>query len=277
MTKSVVEQHRSWCGHQKNSDFPITSSYGGHYFSARQATWIDAFRRTLPKSRVARRVALGALIQASSQCAASPGHTAQPFQPTPTAMRFLHESWQRNVVEKIRDALIALAATKVKEKGLARKIDANLLAKSLKRGDLVFIDPPYSGVHYSRFYHVLESIALGRCTKVFGIGRYPSEMKRPRSRYSVQTEAHLALDELLQTIAERGAKAILTFPDHECSNGLSGSSVQKIAARHFFITKITVASRFSSLGGTSDNRGNEAGRPARRSARELVLVLNTTR
>ena len=161
MTKSVVEQHRSWCGHQKNSDFPITSSYGGHYFSARQATWIDAFRRTLPKSRVARRVALGALIQASSQCAASPGHTAQPFQPTPTAMRFLHKSWQRNVVEKIRDALIALAATKVKEKGLARKIDANLLAKSLKRGDLVFIDPPYSGVHYSRFYHVLGIYSLG--------------------------------------------------------------------------------------------------------------------
>lgn len=139
----------------------------------------------------------------------------------------------------------------------------------------MFIDPPYTSVHYSRFYHVLETVAQGRCGEVSGIGRYPAEKRRPRSKYSLQAEAPFALDNLLKTIAARGSKVILTFPDHKCSNGLSGYMVQKIAARHFSIRKKTVRSRFSTLGGTSDNRGNEAGRAARRDARELVLTLTT--
>jgi adenine-specific DNA methylase len=166
-----------------------------------------------------------------------------------------------------------LAETKAMEQGTALKIDANLLAKTLRKGDLVFIDPPYSGVHYSRFYHVLESIAQGRTGRVTGIGRYPAEQFRPRSKYSVQSEARGALDELLKTIAQRGSKIILTFPDHKCSNGLSGATVHRIASQHFRVVRKSVASRFSTLGGTSDNRGDEAGRAARHHARELVLTL----
>src|SRR6516225_8984393 len=126
---------------------------------------------------------------------------------------------------------------------------------------------------FPRFYHVLESISRGRCGKVSGVGRYPAQKQRPRSRYSLQTESGLALDELLKTIASRGSKVILTFPNHRCSNGLSGHSVHKIATRHFRVTRRTIASRFSTLGGTSDNRGDEAGRAARRYTRELVLIL----
>jgi adenine-specific DNA methylase len=216
---------------------------------------------------------LAALIQAASQCAAAPGHTAQPFQPTRTAKKFLKEAWCRSVLQKTKQAFIQLSESIARKEGLAQVIDANLLAKKLRKGDLVFIDPPYSGVHYSRFYHVLESIARGRSGVVTGIGRYPNERHRPRSRYSVQSEASEALDNLLKTIAGRGSKIILTFPNHSCSNGLSGSVVYKIALRHFDVVKKSVASRFSSLGGTSDNRGNEAGRAARRHTRELVLTL----
>jgi adenine-specific DNA methylase len=120
---------------------------------------------------------------------------------------------------------------------------------------------------------VLESIARGRSGRVTGIGRYPAERDRPRSKYSVQSEAEGALEELLKTIAQRGSKIILTFPNHKCSNGLSGAIVYRIASRHFKVARKSVASRFSTLGGTSDNRGNEAGRAARHHARELVLTL----
>jgi adenine-specific DNA methylase len=272
LTRKNVEKSRNWCANRP-SDFKITAAYGGHYFSPQQAIWIDALRATLPKSKAARTVALAALIQAASQCAAAPGHTAQPFQPTRTAKKFLKEAWCRSVLQKTKQAFIQLSDSTARKKGLAQIIDANLLAKKLRKGDLVFIDPPYSGVHYSRFYHVLESIARGRSGVVTGIGRYPNERHRPRSRYSVQSEASDALDDLLKTIAGRGSKIILTFPNHNCSNGLSGSVVYKIALRHFDVVKKSVASRFSSLGGTSDNRGNEAGRAARRHTRELVLTL----
>jgi adenine-specific DNA-methyltransferase len=166
-----------------------------------------------------------------------------------------------------------LCAAKSKRKGRAVKGDANLIAKDIRKKDLVFIDPPYSGVHYSRFYHVLESITRGTAGGVSGVGRYPSAKCRPRSSYSVQSESRDALSNLLKTIAKRGAKVILTFPNHKCSNGLSGYSIKKIASEHFHVRHKSVGSRFSSLGGTSDNRGNQAGREARMDTRELVLTL----
>ncbi|MCK1347738.1 DNA adenine methylase [Bradyrhizobium sp. 193] len=271
LTKISVESQRSWC--EKQTRLPITAAYGGHYFSAHQSAWLDALRATLPNNNFAKQAALAALIQAASHCAASPGHTAQPFQPTPTAKKFLLEAWHKDVARQVERNLLVLADMVAKRKGVATKIDANLLAEKLSHGDLVFIDPPYSGVHYSRFYHVLESIASGRPGKVSGVGRYPQVRRRPRSRYSVQTESIAAFDDLLRSISNCGARVIVTFPNHKCSNGLSGYLVQKIAAKHFDVVRKSVASRFSSMGGTSDNRGDQAGREARRNARELILTL----
>lgn len=271
LTRLFVSKSRRWCSRQRS--WPITIAYGGHYFSPRQAVWIDALRATLPKDRTAGNVALAALIQTVSQCVAGPGHTAQPFQPTRTGKPHLYEAWAKDVVERTKRSFKLLASMTALKRGSARRVDANIVARKVRKTDLVFIDPPYSGVHYSRFYHVLESVAYGKCGDVTGVGRYPEPMYRPRSRYSLKTESYLALDNLLETIASRGAKVILTFPNHRCSNGLSGSAVRRIAARHFEVKAIVVASRFSTLGGTSDKRGNEAGRAARRNARELMLSL----
>ncbi len=240
LTRDHVKKRRNWCAGKP--ELKITAAYGGHYFSPRQAVWIDALRATLPKNKAGRNVALAALIQAANECAAAPGHTAQPFQPTRTAKRFLREAWSRNILHRTKRCFIALAERKALEIGIAMKVDANQLAKKLRKGDLVFIDPPYSGVHYSRFYHVLELIARGRSGRVTGTGRYPAEQYRPRSKYSVQSEAKAALNELLQTIAQRGSKIILTFPNHKCSNGLSGAIVYRIATRHFSVVQKSITS-----------------------------------
>ncbi len=271
LTIASVAECRSWCAGQV--DLPITKAYGGHYFSPSQALWFDALRASLPARQPLRTVALAALIQAGSKCAAAPGHTAQPFQPTETAKRFLAEAWMKDVVDKTRQAFESLAEQFALEAGQAFVGDANTAAEELEVGDLAFIDPPYSGVHYSRFYHVLETIARGSCGDVTGVGRYPDRAKRPRSKYSVTSESGDALEDLLETIATRGACAILTFPDHDCSNGLSGESVREIAHRHFQVHETQVASRFSTLGGTGYEETTELGRDARQHASELMLVL----
>jgi len=268
---SEVAAARMWS--EAQAGLPITAAYGGHYFSPFQTIWLDALRFSLPRQKESRQLALASLIQAASHCAASPGHTAQPFQPTKTAKKFLFESWARSIVDQTRGNLSLLASLAAQEKGAAVRADANILAGEMTEDDLVFLDPPYSGVHYSRFYHVLESVASGSPGIVSGIGRYPPSISRPRSRYSVQTEAAAALDELLGSLGRNGAKVILTFPDHECSNGLSGEQVQIIASRYFRIRRKVISSRFSSLGGTSDGRANQAGRNARLNAQELILLL----
>lgn len=269
ITKSSVSNVREWCA--SRDDLIVTRAYGGHYFAPIQAVWIDAFRATLPKKEPVRTVGLAALIEVASQCAASPGHTAQPFQPTRTAKQFLYEAWSKEIYPRLRDTFCAYAGLFAMRRGKATVSDANLAARRLKEGDLVFIDPPYSGVHYSRFYHVLETIASGECGEVFGVGRYPSSQRRPRSRYSILTESEDALDELLDLVASSGAAAILTFPDHACSNGLSGETVMDIASEHFRISQRTVTTKFSTLGGAGTD--GEVGRIARHHAMELMLHL----
>ncbi|WP_028033162.1 DNA adenine methylase [Chelativorans sp. J32] len=270
-SEKSVYAAREWCAAQLM--LPITRAYGGHYFSPLQAVWIDALRATIPTAEPQRSVALAALVHAASQCVAAPGHTAQPFQPSTTALPYLREAWNRSVAAKTSESLNRVSAQHALRVGQSCREDANVAAGKLHADDLVFVDPPYSGVHYSRFYHVLETITTGECGEVSGSGRYPSAERRPKSRFSLKTESELAMRELLRSIWHSGATAILTFPDHDCSNGLSGDLVRKIASEFFKVTEIGVASKFSTLGGYSEVDKREKGRAARKSAKELILVL----
>lgn len=248
--------------------FPLSRAYGGYYFSPWQAVWIDALRASLPEAENLRYVALAALIQTASRCAASPGHTAQPFKPNDTAGRFLIEAWQRDVPSIVRMRLKDISGRKAKKKGRAYCMNASDLAKLARPGDLVFLDPPYSGVHYSRFYHVLESVARGEVSDVSGAGRYPEKSERPISDFSMLSTSKRAFNDLLSILAQKGANVIITFPAGEALNGLSGDSVKALAAEHFQIEEAKVSSRFSTLGGDTKHRA------ARQQADELILTLS---
>jgi hypothetical protein len=180
------------------------------------------------------------------------------------------DAWQRDIVNYCRNALFKISIQHAKVKGHSQVSDANEAAKLVKEGDLVFIDPPYSGVHYSRFYHVLETLARGQCASVSGVGRYPEVAERPRSKYSLQRESSGALENLFKEISCKGARAIVTFPQRRCSNGLSGERVAELACEYFRVERHWVSSKFSTLGGDNHHRY------ARRATRELVLVLHPT-
>lgn len=250
--------------------YPISRAYGGHYFSPWQSAWLDALRASLPTDPAFRNVSLAALIQAASRCAASPGHTAQPFKPNETAGPFLIEAWQRDLPTIVVARLKEIAPRVAKIRGQAHCGDALEIADRTKPGDLVFVDPPYSAVHYSRFYHVLETVARGQVGAVAGIGRYPPAEERPSSSFSVKTQAQKAFNELLAVLARRGAGVIITFPASQASNGLSGDDVKRLAAQHFRIEEEKVSSRFSTLGGDTKHRA------ARQDADELILTLSAS-
>lgn len=270
-TKNDVHATRRWCRDQ--ASLPLTRAYGGHYYSARQAAWLDALRRTLPRSSEERMLALAALIDAASECAASPGHTAQPFQPTSSAKSHLFQAWEKSIQGKVRQALKRINSQVANIPGSVSIGDALDVVDSLQKGDLAFIDPPYSAVHYSRFYHVLESVATGHVGDVDGVGRYPARILRPRSSYSVKREASSAMSALLAAIARRGADAIVTFPNHSCSNGLSGKSIIQMAKEYFEVTDISVKSKLSTLGGVGVDSIEDEIRGARRDTSELIILM----
>lgn len=266
--RTLVDQARILC-ETKSWIGPIWNAYGGHYFSPAQALTFDYLLDNLPDKKDERILCLAACIAAASECVASPGHTAQPFQPTKGAGKYILESWRRDPLERCKNNLGFLCPKFAKVPGCAITADAQNVISQLNSRDLVFIDPPYSGVQYSRFYHVLETIA--RCNKqisVSGVGRYPSLDERPQSKFSNISQAKDALKLILKGIAEKGSTIIFTFPSGDSSNGLSGDYIKAVASEWFQVEdKNTIEGQFSSLGGNNGNR------KARNKSSEMILFL----
>lgn len=263
---SWASRARGLCA-QSHGTGVMWRAYGGYYFSPSQAIVFDLLRKHLPRCGPDRWVCHAALLVAASKCVAAPGHTAQPFATTRTAGPFLREAWLRDPLLYIRRALATLSAKRAQVQGKAKVGDAVYIARRLSDSDLVFVDPPYSGVHYSRFYHVLETLARGSCGPVSGTGRYPPPKERPVSLFSQRGNSQRTIEQLFRVLSARGCTVIVTFPKHECSNGLSGSTVAQAAKKHFAVERTMVKTSFSTLGGNGENRS------ARQHSQELILLL----
>jgi len=236
-------------------EFPITKAYGGHYFSPLQALTLDALRSTLPKERDARTVAMAALIETASRCAAAPGHTAQPFQPTNTSAKYILEAWERPVEKLLEEAMSNISEKHAQRIGSAKVLDFSKTIAGLNEGDLVFADPPYSDVHYSRFYHVLETLTHGKEVVVSGRGRYPEISMRPSSQFSQKGQSANAALELITSCHKKQLGLVLTFPSDSSSNGLSAQDFISMGKSLFSsIERHEISSDFSTLGGNKKTR-----------------------
>ncbi|AKV07196.1 adenine methyltransferase [Pseudomonas fluorescens NCIMB 11764] len=258
----LIVRSRSFCeqvlpGLLKNlrRPFPMTKAYGGHYFSPMQALLLDALRSTLPKTEPDRSIALAALIETASRCAASPGHTAQPFQPTITSAKYVLEAWQRSVEKLLIESIESISTKHAHAIGHAAAGDFVNTIELLQEGDLVFADPPYSDVHYSRFYHVLETLAKGAEVEVTGRGRYPDIAERPSSMFSLRAKSRFAALDLIETCYRKKVGLVLTFPSYSASNGLSATDFIDAGRKLFSsIEQFEVDSDFSTLGGNAKTR-----------------------
>lgn len=265
LEKDDVDKARAICN---NANTVITRSYGGYYFSPVQALTADALLATLPIREPQRSACLATLIWAITRCVAAPGHTAQPFQPTSGALSYLREAWSKDLISACREVLPTISTRTARTRGKASVGDAVEFAHNeVKAGDLVFLDPPYSAAQYSRFYHVLETVARGSCGEVAGGGRYPPYAERPQSTFSLLGKANDAMTELMASLGAVGCSVVMTFPQHVCSNGIIGEDLITLARQWFEVDVTPVRTRHSTLG------GNNTGRSARRSSVELILSL----
>ncbi len=250
----------------------VTGAYGGYYFSPKQAMSADALIKALPKLEPTRSACLATLIWSLTRCVAAPGHTAQPFQPTESALPFIRDSWSKDLFFVCRNVLPEIANQFAGVAGLAIVGDAVTVASSeAGSGDLVFLDPPYSAAQYSRFYHVLETVARGSCGPVSGNGRYPPADERPKSSFSLVTQANREMTELLSLLGRSGCRVIMTFPQHGCSNGIAGENLITIAREWFAVDVTSVRSKHSTLG------GNNTGRASRQTGVELIMSMRPKR
>lgn len=79
------------------------------------------------------------------------------------------------------------------------------------RPGIVYADPPYTSDHYSRYYHLYDTLLKYDYPDAIGIGRYRSD--RFISDFSIKTKILAAMNRLISNTAKLGARLVLSYPE----------------------------------------------------------------
>lgn len=228
---TLVKERLLSSGEINSLDSIIIRYYGGLYFSYEQALEMDniehyVFKRTgLLKVKT-----LAALLSTASEIVNTVGKQfAQPLK-----VRDGNGRYKGTLCKKILDDR-SLNVYEIYEKWLYYYLNAgedchkheiicddylNVLEK-LKDSNVsvIYADPPYTRYHYSRYYHVLETICLRdnpNVTTTFpngtgGISRAIYREGRHQSPFCIKSQAERAFDNMFRKVKELGVPLVLSY------------------------------------------------------------------
>ena len=206
---------------QKNSTlFPylqMVTYFGNTYLGIKHASQVDSIRYAIdqcyPSGDPYRSVCLAALMFAVSYTNASPGHFAM-WRDAKTAKNtadiLLYR--RRDFVEYFLKKLDQLCSNIVKPAHNDNRVFTADYVDALefaKEADTVYADPPYTFVHYSRFYHLLESLVRYDYPAVEHRGRFRDD--RHQSPFCIKTKVSGAFKALASPLAERGSNLVISY------------------------------------------------------------------
>jgi len=192
----------------------FTKYYSGTYWSFEQCLWIDALRRVAEdyKDTPVYYVILSSLMYSMSYCSQSTGHYAQ--------YRDAKSESSKNdiLIYRLRDIRLYF---ETKFNQLKQHLGSNSLNHTItsldyrkcldimEPGTLVYADPPYAFVHYSRFYHAIETLVKYDYPQVDHKGRYRSD--RHQSPFGRRTEVKQAFQALFLGVRMKKSNLVLSY------------------------------------------------------------------
>lgn len=197
-------------------------NYSGTYWSYEQCVWIDSLRAVAEdlKNTVGYYAILSALIFAMSYTSQSTGHFAQYRDVTKQNVEDILSYRKKDILPlfvKKLDELISLLNTTPVHSITVTSLDYLDCLRIIPDNSIVYADPPYSAVHYSRFYHVIETLVRYDHPHLEYKGRYRDD--RHQSPFDKRKEVSEAFRQLFKAVDERKSHLVLSYSD----NGLMKS------------------------------------------------------
>lgn len=253
----------------KSIDSVFVRYYGGLYFSYKQAIDIDAiasyaFEQPEPlKSKI-----LAALMGAVTDVVNTVGKQfAQPLK-----VKNKDGSLKKNLAHKIksdRDLDVFVHFNTWMSYYLKRPLTEhnfevicdnyiNVL-KKIKPGDIevVYADPPYTRYHYSRYYHILETLCLHDAPKISttfpngkgGLSRAVYRNDRHQSPFCIKSKAPQAFDDMFKYVHEAQASIVLSYSPFDANSGatprlLSVEGIVDIAGKYYQNVEVVSPGQF---------------------------------
>jgi len=201
----------------------FTKNYSGTWWSASQCLWIDALREVAERYRDEPfyNSILSSLMFAMAYCSQGTGHYAQYRDAkSVSSMRDIQTYRGRSIRDyflKKYNSLDSFAPSAPPQfRHEISALDYVERLNSLPRCT-IYADPPYCFVHYSRFYHALETLVLydfpnlqemgGTIVK----GRY--RVDRHQSPFCIHSKVANAFDDLFSGTARSRSDLVLSYSD----------------------------------------------------------------
>ncbi|HWO15116.1 MAG TPA: DNA adenine methylase [Solirubrobacterales bacterium] len=242
-----------------------TLYFSAAYFSTPQSIEIDALRYAIdivaPRGPT-RDWLLSAWLSAAGALINAPGHTAQFLKPTTEAVASrIRRQWMRSMwslfTEQL-DNIVQLGERSWRLENVVTSKDALDLVTddALEEVGAVYADPPYTVDHYSRFYHVYETLYRYDFPKSVGSGRYRDD--RFFTPFSHVRGVEEAFRKLTSTLADREKPLVLSYPAKGVlfQAGLDLRSLLSASYRH--VRVIEIQTKHSTLGGSSGANSKKA-------------------
>lgn len=202
----------------KNFDeyYLFTKNYSGTYWSYDQCVWIDSYKSVIDTFKTNKsyyNLLMTCLIYAMAYNSQSTGHYAQYRIPeTDSSKEDILIYRRKNITdffERKYDELKEFLVTPNQfQYETMAETDVDCL-KKLPEHTLIYADPPYCFVHYSRFYHIIETLVKYDYPDVKFKGRYRTD--RYQSDYCKKTDVKKAFEKMFEGVAKKKSDLILSY------------------------------------------------------------------
>ncbi len=202
-------------------------NYSGTWWSSLQCAWIDALRQTIDAmlqqgeiDKGDHAIYLTAVMHAMAYCGQGTGHYAQYRDAkTLSSMNDICIYRQKSIASYFERKLRSLVKWNLENvsPNHTHTYSSEDYTDCLKQipPSTVYADPPYAFVHYSRFYHAIETFTLydypnlqikgGEVVK----GRYRED--RHQSPFSIRSQVEHAFSALFDGVADSESNLVLSY------------------------------------------------------------------
>ena len=244
--------------------------YANAYFGIAQCCQIDAIRSIIGQieDERTRYVLLTMLMSVMSASASTTTHFAQYLKVKNKATcNNLIGKRKINIIESCKSLLAeyrqaGLCTADRKAPSVCYNLDFSdcLDSISLNNETLVYADPPYFKEHYSRYYHVLNTVclydypamAMNPQTHELSIGRYRED--RSVSDFGKKAKALGAFDTLITKCSNAGAWLMISYSDNSI---VDISDIQALAEKRYDVLIEKVELSHSKQGRSSISKVDE--------------------
>ena len=248
----------------------ISRYYGGVYFSYRQAVQIDIIMNAIRHYPDAadKDVLLSALLSTVSDIACTVGkHFAQPIKARDSKGKIKKLVYNKAIKDKTVDVTVLFEEWLNKYVSIPKGHYHNctiqgdyleclkLLSDNVRT---VYADPPYTRDHYSRFYHVLETIALDDVPEISTVKIHGSthvsngiySKDRFQSPFCIRSKAQKAFEEMFSAVSASNRNLLLSYSPYDETKEthprvVTINQLMTWASRYFNNVEISSAGHFT--------------------------------